>query len=401
MKQLVIILLLTGGSIALFSQTEDSLQNQYKNTAENMLQMDSKLLIGGYGEVHYNQRFEPNTYYNGDLDVHRMVMLFGYNFSNKTQFVTELEFEHVKEVYVEQAFLQHKLNPFMNFRAGLLLVPMGIINEYHEPNAFNGVERPLTDKYIAPTTWREIGFGISGNILQASIKYQAYLMNGFNGFDGSGNLSGKYGLRKGRQKGAESFATSPSFTGKIEYYGIRGLNLGVSTYLGKTQSTLYNGINKNDVETIATADSSIVHVKMLGLDARYNYRGLALRGQLYYIGLENTAQYNLFTSSTDGTPNDLGNAMLGYYLEIGYNVLSHAKTDMQLSPFFRYGFYDTHNSVESSINKNLAYQVTTITTGLSFELSRGAVIKSDIQLLKNAASNRYTKTINAGIGVMF
>ncbi len=79
-------------------------------------------------------------------------------------------------------------------------MPMGIINEYHEPTTFNGVERPLIDKYIAPTTWREIGFGATGILLPLSIKYQAYVMNGFNGYNGTAQLSGKDGLRKGRQK---------------------------------------------------------------------------------------------------------------------------------------------------------------------------------------------------------
>ncbi len=229
------------------------------------------------------------------------------------------------EVYVEQAFLQYKLNSSLNFRGGLLLVPMGIINEYHEPNTFNGVERPLIDKYIAPTTWREIGFGVTGNFLPASIKYQAYVMNGFNGYDGTGKLSGKDGLRKGRQKGAESFISSPNFSGKMEYYGMRGLNIGLSGYFGKTQSTLYDGISKNDDIALAVADSSVVGVSMLGLDTRYAIKGLQLRAQFYYSKLSNSAQYNVFTAKADGTLNDVGSSMIGYYAELGYNVLRSLK----------------------------------------------------------------------------
>jgi hypothetical protein len=112
-----------------------------------------------------------------------------------------------------------------NFKGGLLLIPMGIVNEYHEPTTFNGVERPLIENRITPTTWREIGFGITGTVLPASLKYQAYVVNGFNGYDGDANLTGSKGFRSGRQKGAESYISSPSFTGKIEYFGIRGLNM--------------------------------------------------------------------------------------------------------------------------------------------------------------------------------
>ncbi|MDA3910474.1 MAG: hypothetical protein PF448_03845 [Bacteroidales bacterium] len=401
MKALLIFFLMVVTGITAISQTSDNNSNLYSNSAENLLLKDNKLLVGGYGEVHYNQLLDPSVYNNGKLDVHRVVMLFGYNFTDKTQFITELEFEHVKEVYVEQAFLQHKLNDYINLRAGLMLVPMGIINEYHEPNTFNGVERPLTDKYIVPTTWREIGFGITGNILPASIKYQAYILNGFNGYDGTANLSGSNGLRKGRQKGAESFSSSPNVSGKLEYYGIRGLNIGLSGYFGETQSTLYDGIDKNNAEAVAMADSSVVGVSMMGLDARYSIKGFHFRGQMYYSNLSNSEQYNLFTKDADGIINDLGSSMTGYYAEIGYNILRPVKTETQLIPFIRYEFLNTHNSVEKSISKNPSYEISAITAGLSLKLTQGAIVKTDIQLLKNAASNEYTKTINAGIGVMF
>lgn len=389
------------GLIALssFGQSADSIANLYTNSADNLLLKDNKLVVGGYGEVHYNQPLDGSTYNNGDLDVHRVVMLFGYNFTDKTQFITELEFEHVKEVGVEQAFLQHKLNNYINFRGGLMLVPMGIINEYHEPTTFNGVERPLVDKYIAPTTWREVGFGFTGNVLPASLKYQVYVMNGFNGYDGSAKLNGKNGLRSGRQKGAESYMSSPNFTGKVEYYGIRGLNIGLSGYFGKTQSTLYDGVEKNDDAAVAMADSSVVGVSMVGLDARYNLSGLRLRGQLFYSSLSNSVQYNTFTA--DGELNDLGSSMVGYYAEVGYNVLRPVDTKMQLVPFVRYEFLNTHNSVESNITKNLAYEKTAITTGLTLALTKGAVVKADVQFVKDAATNKYAQTFNAGVGVMF
>nr|WP_319267964.1 hypothetical protein [uncultured Draconibacterium sp.] len=400
MKKLSIILMLLVGGLCAMAQNNDNSPNQYTNSADNLLTQNSKLLVGGYGEVHYNQPLSGDTYNNGKLDVHRVVMLLGYNFNEKTQFISEIEYEHVKEVYVEQAFLQYKLNNAINFRGGLMLVPMGIINEYHEPTTFNGVERPLIDNTITPTTWREIGFGISGTILPASLKYQAYVMNGFNGYDGSAKLSGAKGMRSGRQKGAESFVSSPNFAGKIEYFGIRGLNLGVSAYLGKTQSKLYDGIDKDDDAAVAMADSSVVGISMLGLDARYSISGLQLRGQLYYASLSNTDEYNTFTA-TDGSLNDVGSAMIGYYAEAAYNVFRTVDTELQLTPFVRYEFLNTHSSVENNIAKNAAYEKTAITTGLTLALTKGAVVKTDIQFVKNAATDTYAKTFSAGIGVMF
>ncbi|MDO9615560.1 MAG: hypothetical protein Q7J86_13675, partial [Bacteroidota bacterium] len=242
MKRILFSAALLLATVFTQAQSQEQTKPEYQNIADKLLISNSKLTIGGYGEVHYHQPLSSETRRNGELDVHRMVMLFGYQFSDRTQFVTELEFEHVSEVYVEQAFLQHKLNKSINFRAGLLLIPMGVVNEYHEPTTFNGVERPLVDNKINPTTWREIGFGLSGTIQPANLKYQAYLVNGFNGYDGAAKLNGNNGLRSGRQKGASSYISSPNFTAKVEYYGIRGLNIGLSGYLGDTQSKLYNGI---------------------------------------------------------------------------------------------------------------------------------------------------------------
>jgi len=381
------------------AQTDSLPANLYFNSAEKLLRTNGNLKIGGYGEVHYNQPFSSEERRNGTLDVHRFVMMLGYQFNDRLQFVTELEFEHVSEFYVEQAFLQYKINQSINLRGGLILTPMGIVNEYHEPVLFNGVERPRLDNDLSPTTWREIGFGVTGLLLPVSVKYQVYVMNGFNGYDGTAHIGGASGLRGGRQKGADSYISSPNFSGKIEYFGIRGLNLGLSGYFGDTQSTLYNGIDKNDDAALAKADSSVVGISMLGADARYSYKGLKLTGQLYHTRLSNTGAYNKFTTGKGG--GNLGSSMFGYYIDLGYNVLRHVKTEKQLIPFVRYSNYDTHFTVSDNITDNPAYQKSVVTTGLSFFLTPGAVVKADLQFIKNGASDKYAKTFNAGFGIMF
>jgi hypothetical protein len=325
--------------------------------------------------------------------------MLGYQFNENVQFVSELEFEHVSEVYVEQAFLQYRLNNSVNFRGGLLLTPMGIINEYHEPTTFNGVERPQIDNAIAPSTWREIGFGITGVLLPVSMRYQAYLMNGFNGFNGQARIGGANGFRGGRQKGAESYISSPNFSTKVEYFGFRGLNIGLSGYFGDTQSTLYNNLDKNDEAALAKADSSVVGISMFGADARYTYKGLKITGQLYYTLVSNTEAYNKYTTGKGG--GNLGSSMYGYYIDLGYNVLRSVKTEKQLMPFVRYSNYDTHHTVSENITDNPAYQKNVVTTGLSFFLTSGAVVKADMQFVKTGASDKYAKTFNAGFGVMF
>jgi hypothetical protein len=362
-----------------------------------MMEDNRSLTIGGYAQIDYNQPFGNGVSENGNLDVHRLVLLFGYKFNSKTQFITEIEYEHVSEVFIEQAFLSHRIKPWLNLRAGLMLVPMGIINEYHEPPTYHGVERPNLDKFIVPTTWRELGIGFSGRIDGPSLRYQAYLMNGFKSYeDGDSFLSGKNGLRKGRQKGAESYMSSPNFALKIDHYGIANLKLGLSGYFGKTQSTMFDGLDTSDELAMSQADSTVVGVNMIGLDARYTKRGIQLRGQFNYISLSDTDTYNAFTSS------DVGSAMSGFYVEAGYNLFQTKKNiTSELIPFIRYEKYNTHASVEGDLSKNSAYNRTEITTGLGWKITPGSILKADIQWFKDGSDNEYKKQLNLGVGVWF
>ncbi len=366
------------------------------NTAGRMMEDEKKLTVGGYAQIDYNQPLVNGSFSNGNLDVHRMVLMFGYKFNERTQFISEVEFEHVKELYVEQASLQYEILPWLKLRGGLMLIPMGIVNEFHEPSTFNGVERPNLDKYIVPSTWREIGAGFAGVFPTAALSYQLYIVNGFNGYDGSAHLSGANGFRSGRQKGAESFMSSPNLTFKVNYFGITGLQLGLSAYTGKTQSTLYDGIEKSDEGAIAIADSSVVGLSMIGIDARYQLGGLHLRGQANYGMVSNSSSYNEFSGS------DLGNTLGGWYGEVSYNLFHGVERfETELIPFVRYEQYNTHASVEGAIAMNPSYDRTDVTVGLGWKLHRGAMLKMDYQMFSNKGTSDTRHQVNAGVAVWF
>ncbi len=364
--------------------TQDNQLDSLRVVNQVLYNGNNKLTIGGYAQIDYNDKDGSSP---GKLDVHRLVLLFGYNFTDKVSFVTEIELEHVKEVYVEQAFLNYNVNPNFNLKGGLMLIPMGIINEYHEPPTFYGVERPGVDHDIVPTTWRELGVGASGKFDNLSLKYQAYIFNGFVSYiDGQGTLRGKDGLRKGRQKGAESIINSPNLSVKFDYYGILGLKLGLSGYFGNTQT--------DD----SSLEASTVGVSMVGFDARYNVGNLDLRGQYIWTSLSGTEAYNNLTGS------DLGSEMLGYFAEAAYNVmpLINKKTSHKLALFGRYERYNTHEATAGDLDKNLAYDRTDITLGIDYKLTPGAVLKMDYQFRDNAVKGGYVENqFNAGIGVMF
>ena len=368
-----------------------------QNTSERIIANNKGLYIGGYGQIDMNMPLSDNNIYNNaKLDVHRLVTFLGYNFNNKTSFISEIEFEHVVEVYVEQAFLNHKINPNMSIQAGLMLVPMGIQNLYHEPPTFNGVERTNVDKYIVPTTWREMGAGVTGSLEEHSINYQVMLVNGFNGYDDDGGVfSGKSGLRSGRQKGAESYMTDIDFAGRVSYYGMPGWNLGASLYCGESETVLYNGLDLNDQAAVDRADSSKIGIQMIGLDARYTDGPVQARAQYIVADLENTDAYNIFANS------DLGSVMSGYYFEGGYNLYVDKNTNDELVVFARYENYNTHDEMEEGFESNLAYNRTEKTVGITYKVASGAAFKADYQLISNEANPEETTKLNLGVAVWF
>ena len=385
MKKITLLFTILVTSISFAQTVPDSLntnpQNQ-QNAAQRILSgnINTGVTVGGYGEITYNQ---PDSK-NGELDVQRLVLLFGYKFNDKVQFVTEVELEHVEEVFVEQAFLQYSLSDNVNLRGGLMLVPMGITNEYHEPTTFNGVERPSIDGSIVPTTWREIGVGVAGRFNEISLRYQAYVFNGFQSVNGSKVLGGSNGLRNGRQKGIQSTVNSPTFSGKLDYYGLPGLRLGLSGYFGRTQA-------EDDVDMIDGVD---VGISMIGFDARYAYQRFTARGQFIHASISDTEDYNSLNSA------DLGSALQGWYAEGAYNLLPLGK-QQQLFAFARYSSYDTHASVAGVLPRNDSYNRDEWTLGLSYKLAPGAVVKADYQIKGNATTTEVNNQLNVGIGVWF
>lgn len=359
-------------------------QDQYNSAStqlNNLLSSERGLSIGGYGEITYNNlegKSDP-----AEIDVQRLVILFAYKFDDRTSFVTEIEYEHVKEVYVEQAFINYVVADGVNLRGGLMLVPMGIINEYHEPTTFNGVERPSLDSKIVPTTWREMGIGVSGRVNSASVRYQAYVMNGFLSYGDSHKLRGLDGLRKGRQKGAESVGSDVNFAVRIEYYGLPNLKFGLSYYTGNTQTTA------------PEINNTQIGLSMVGLDYRYINGKLSSRGQFISSGLSDTEAYNLAGNT------DVGSAMGGYYVEGAYNLLP-LDSRQKLDIFLRYENFNTHQKTAGNLIPNDAYHRRETTFGLSYHLASGAVLKVDYQSKGTAVdSSDAVGQFNIGLGVFF
>src|SRR2546428_2112249 len=185
-----------------------------------LLAAQERTTVGGYGEVHYTNSTGPRT--PAVVNLARFVVYLAHSFDDRLAFRSELEVEDAKveggkpggEVGLEQAYLDYRLADWITLRTGLVLAPVGIINETHEPPTFNGVERPGFDHDVIPTTWREIGVGAVGTIPGGSgLAYRAYLVNSLPA-DG---LSAAAGIRAGRQEGRQASLANPSFTGRGEW----------------------------------------------------------------------------------------------------------------------------------------------------------------------------------------
>jgi hypothetical protein len=194
--------------------------------------------IGGYGELHYNNIDADDPSRDQDeIDFHRFVLFFGHEFSDRLRLFSELEFEHALtkdtsdgsgpgEVELEQAYLEYDINDQLTTRGGLFILPIGILNETHEPATFYGVERNDVENIIIPTTWWGGGAGLSGHYA-SGFSWDLAIHEGLK-IPTSG--SSAFRVRSGRQKTAEADASDFAYTGRVKYTGIPGLELAASLH---------------------------------------------------------------------------------------------------------------------------------------------------------------------------
>ena len=238
--------------------------------------------IGGYGEVHYTNPSGRNT--PATVNVSRFVVFLGHQFTDRLAFRSELEVEDAKveggsaggEVALEQLYVDYRFSDRATLRTGLVLVPIGIINETHEPPTFNGVERPAYAHDIVPTTWREIGVGLTGT-LSDGLAYRLYVVNGLlaSGFDAA------EGIRGGRQEGREASFANPSLTGRLEY-ARPGLKIGGSFWYGGTTGG----------DTLLGTGSLDAPVSVLAADVRWSGGPFAVRAEAATIGVGDASAIN-------------------------------------------------------------------------------------------------------------
>jgi hypothetical protein len=273
--------------------------------------------IGGYGEIvaGFSSDREDTT------DALRVITYFGYRFDEDWVFNSEIEFEHGNEVAVEFAYIDGPLAGDVRMRAGHLLVPMGIVNEMHEPTTFYSVDRPITERYVLPSTWHENGIGAYGS--HSGFAWRAYLMNGFD-MDPAANPAEDFtlandGLRAGRQKGSKASAESLAVVARVDWEGTPGLLVGAAAYSGDSSQD---------------AGGPDFATTIWDLHAEWQSGPWRVRGLYADANVDEAAQLGNPAASED-----LG----GWYLEAGYDLFAGGPS--ALIPFVRREEVDLQDGV--------------------------------------------------------
>jgi len=369
-------------------------ETQYKSAyglgpaASKVYQVGKGLSIGGYGEANYQAITDDKGGSKNNADLERLVLYAGYKFSDRILFNSELEFEHAKagaeekgEVSVEFAALDFFIDPIANVRAGMVLIPMGFINQIHEPPFFFGNNRPEVERRIIPSTWREIGAGLFGQITP-DLTYTAYIVNGLDAASFSSS-----GIRDGRQGGSQAASEDFGHVVRMDYtpHFLPGISVGGSAYVGNSgQDQAFDGVKVDAFTQLYEG-----HVQ-------WKYRGLEFRALGSWGHIDDTAVLSAASGQTIGSEN------YGWYTELGYDVLPLLlpSTTQYLAPFFRYEQYDTLAGVPTGFkdNGNLDRQIYQF--GLQYKPIPNVVIKADYRNF-SAKTGTVPDDFNLGLGFIF
>jgi hypothetical protein len=287
------------------------------------------------------------------------------------------------EIALEQAYLDYRASEAFTIRTGLVLVPVGILNEVHEPTTFNGVARPSFDTDVLPTTWREIGIGAVGTIPGVSgLGYRAYLLNGLR----SAGFTAVQGIREGRQEGQNASFANPSLTGRLEWVG-PGLRIGGSFWYGGSA---------DQVPAIG-AGTFDAPVTLVSTDVRYDTGPFSFRGEAARISIGRTDRINAVYGQA------VGSRIEGFYLEGAYNLFRALApaSNSRLLAFLRHEHYDTQAAVAAGTPRDPALARRISTFGLSFKPISNVVFKADYQLRRNRAAAGQVDAFSLGAGYQF
>jgi len=341
--------------------------------------------LSGYMDLQY---VNPS---NGDafIDFRRFVLLFAHRFSDRIRFISELEVEHAiveggeekGELELEQAYLDFLVDRRFNVRAGQLLVPVGIINERHEPPVYYGVHRPFVDTFIIPTTWFDVGAGVFGD-LGKGWRYRAYVMPPLN----AAEFSAGEGLADSSQQGSRSVVRHWAGTGRVEYLGVPRTTLGASIWSGRSAT---GSLNLDPRVTLIEADG------------RGRIGRLELRGEYAQVFIDQADELNRLRALREGVDPNIASQMLGFYVEAAHPILPYP-SPREVVGFVRYEKFDTQYKMPPGYLPIGAFKGSAWIGGISYFPDPDVVVKVDYTVGGNDSSVvAAPKAFSVGLGWWF
>ncbi len=372
------------------AQQAPSANVQTTNTSSNIASSESSapLSFFGYGELNYSRPRDNSADTTADLA--RFVLGVGYRFDDRTRFVSELELEHAVassddpgEIEVEQAYIERELTDNIYTKAGLFLIPMGLLNENHEPTRYYGVFRNFVETAIIPTTWREGGVAIQGNT-NSGLRWDAGVSTGFNlsKWDATSTEGRDSPLGSIHQELAQAQSKDLSLFGALNYTGVPGLRLGAS---------IFGGGASQGQEGYGNA-----HVTLWEGHARWTPGAFDFAALYAHGHLTGTQQIN---TTLIGNPTLIPENFFGWYVQGAYHVFDHGSYD--LTSFVRYERFNTASSfaeLPAGLTPAVLPDQKVWTTGFNYGIAPGVVLKADYLWFRDSPlSDRF----DLGIGYQF
>ncbi len=368
-------------------------QNQTAAAASNATTDTSgapQTVLSGYGEVNYNRPRQDSS--QARTDVRRAVIGIEHRFDPKTKLITEFEWEHAVtsatdkgEAAVEQLYIERELNAGLRAKAGLFLMPAGLLNTNHEPTAFYGVERNFVETAIIPSTWREAGLGLSST-LDNGLSWDLGVTTGFDltKWDATSTDGRQSPLGSIHQEGQLAKSHDLGVHAALNWRGMPGLLVGGSIFSGKASHAAANFAAPG------------ARVTLWDLHARYTPGKWDLSTVYARGAISNTDALNL---TFVGIPTPIPSSFDGWYAQAAYQAWK--TNDYTLSPFVRYEQFNTARSYAAlpagfGVAPGPTEKVTTV--GANFRVGEGVVLKTDYQKFREDASR---DRLNLGMGYAF
>jgi hypothetical protein len=324
------------------------------------------------------------------------VPFFYSDITDRLKVAAELEIEHGirsksaqgssggTEVSLEFATIDYLINEKLNFRGGVILLPVGKFNLLHDSPLNDLSDRPLVATAIIPSTLSETGAGFYGTFYPtrlSKLDYELYVTQGFQGYDTTGApvITAEKGLRDARQRVASTADdgldnnNGKAVVGRVAFSPILGVEIGGSGYFGS-----YDPASKRPLSIWAA-------------DWTFQRGPFELVGEAAWVYVKDNHRNLDGTFALDANGRLLPRRMDGYYVQGNYHFLPEVLKRWAPSYFTE---ASTFTAVVrwDNVNTNSEFSDTArqrLTFGLNFRPVEDTVFKADYQFnFEDGKNNR-------------